>query len=83
MQIVMAEELRILLVADPVIDQDQPVTVLHEQAAHGPGAEVVGIRRMVLAPQRLGHHAEHGAAIELEETGIDHVQSHGAKFEDP
>ena len=73
MQVVVPEEFGVLLVADAIVDQDQSSTIFHQQTAHRPGAEVVRIGRMVLAPKCLRHHTEHGTTVELEETGIDHM----------
>ena len=69
----MPEELGVLFVSDPIVDQGQSISVLHQKTTHRPSAQVVGIGCMALFPDRLGHHTEHGTTIELEETGIDHV----------
>ena len=79
-QVVVPEELRILLVADAIVDQGEAIAVLHQQAAHGPGAQVVGIGRVFGAPQRFGDHPEHGTAIQLEEPRVDRVQLHGTNI---
>src|SRR5580658_7651391 len=62
MKIIVAEEAGILLVPDTVVHQDELVALLDEQASQGPGAEVILIRRMDLAPKGLWNDAEHGAA---------------------
>jgi hypothetical protein len=52
------------LVAEGGVDEDQAVGMLHQKAAQGqldPPALVVP---HPFAPQRIGHHAEHRAAVE-------------------
>ena len=73
MQVVVTEEFCILLIADPVVDQDKSITFFDQEAAHGPCAKVIRIGCMTFLPNGPGHHTEHGTTIELEETGIDHV----------
>ncbi len=72
-EMVMTEEFRILLVADAIVDEDEPVAVFHQHAAHRPGAHVIVVGRVEFVPDAFGHYAEHGAAVELEEAGIDRV----------
>jgi hypothetical protein len=50
MQVIMTEKFGILLVADAIVHQDQPPAILDQQATHSPGAEIVVIGRMDLAP---------------------------------
>src|SRR5438046_1596276 len=57
-------ELGVLLVADPRVDQHQAVVVLDQEAAEREGNAVALVGRDAPLPQRLGHDAEHGAAIE-------------------
>jgi hypothetical protein len=66
----------VLLVAYAVVDEDEAVAVLYEQAAHGPCAEVVGIGRVGALPKLFGHHPEHGATVQFEEPCIYCVKSH-------
>jgi hypothetical protein len=72
-QIIMAEELCILFIPEAVVDEDQSVSVLNEEATHGPCAEVVFISRVCLLPYRLGNHTKHRASIQFEKTGINDV----------
>jgi len=64
-QVVMAPEPGILFVAIAVVNQDQPVAVLYQQAAEGPAAEIVFVGGVLFVPHGFGHNAEHGAAVEL------------------
>jgi hypothetical protein len=69
-EIIMAEEIPFLLIADPVVDQYFPVTVDYQQASHRPVAKVVLIGRIYFRPQGFRHYAEHGAAVEFEIAGL-------------
>ena len=53
------------------LDQDAPVAVVDEQAAQVQVDAVHLVGRMLLLPEDLGHHAEHGAAVELEPAVVD------------
>jgi hypothetical protein len=75
-QVEVPAELLVLLVADAVVDEQQAGPVFNQQAAHGPGAHVVGVGRVQLLPQALGHHAEHGATIKLKQTGVEGMDFH-------
>ncbi len=76
MQIVMSKKFIVLLIAHAGVNQDEPISVLYQQAAHGPGAKVALIGRVKRLPERFGHHAKHGATIELEMPGIDYSKFH-------
>ena len=57
------DELAGLFVADPGIDQDEPVVVLDQQAAQGQRDAIAIIGRSPARPEHLGDDAEHGAAV--------------------
>ena len=57
-------ELLALLVADPRIHEDQAVVVLDQQAPQRQTNPVPRVGDDTAFPQGLGHHAEHGAAVE-------------------
>src|SRR5690606_14303902 len=80
MQIIVPEKLLVLLVTYTGIDKNEPVALLYQKAAHSPGAHVVFIRRIKLAPHTLGHYTMHGATIELEQSCIYCVQIHSILF---
>jgi hypothetical protein len=50
-QVEVPAEFLVLLVADAVVDEHQPPRVLDEQAAHGPGAHIVVIGRVLPGPE--------------------------------
>ena len=79
MQVVVAEEFLGLLVADAAVDQNQPRIDFHQERAHRPGAEVLGIGGIGPRPKLLWNHPKHRAAIQLEIPGVNRVQSHGVK----
>jgi hypothetical protein len=62
--------------ANPGIHQDLAISGIDQQAAHGPGAKVVFIRRIEFLPHALGHYAKHGTAIEFEIARIDGNEFH-------
>ncbi len=72
-RLVVAEKFLTLLVAHARVDQDQAIAVLDQQAAHSPGAEVVGVGGVVFLPKHFRDDAEHGPAIEFEKSGVDYV----------
>lgn len=76
MQIVVGEEFFILLIAHAGVDKNEAIPAFYQQAAHGPGAKVALIGRVERLPERFRHHAEHGAAVELEMPGVDHAEFH-------
>jgi hypothetical protein len=43
--------------------EDVALLGLYQQAAHGPGTEVVGIWWVLTGPKGFGHYAEHSAAV--------------------
>ena len=76
MQVIVAEEFRILLVPDAIVYQNEPVPVFDQQAAHGPRTQVVFVGGICSLPKRFGHHAKHGSAIQLKKTSINYVKLH-------
>ena len=74
MEVIVAEEFFTLLIADSCIHQDQPVSLLNKQRAHGPATHISFIGWIRAAPKALGHHAEHGATVEPKVAGFDPVQ---------
>ena len=76
---IMAEELLALLVAHAAIDEHQAVALLDQQGAQSPIAAVPLVGGVVFRPEGLRDHAEHGAAVELEQTVGDRVDRHGRK----
>ena len=58
-------QLRRLLVADAGLDHDRMLAGAHDNRIQAEQDAVLLIGRSALLPERLGHHAEHGAAIEL------------------
>ena len=64
---IMAEELLALLVAHAAVDEHQAVALLDQQGAQGPIASVPLVGGVVLRPEGLRDHAEHGAAVQLEQ----------------
>jgi hypothetical protein len=79
-QEIVREELLTLLIPYSGIDKREALAIFNQQAAHSHIDEVVAISRICLLPDTLGHHAKHGAAVELEMTGFDGVKFHGAKI---
>src|SRR5262245_3709143 len=71
MQIIVAKELFILLVAKSVVDQDAVVAVLDQQAAHSPGTKIPIVGGIGFVPKRFWNDAEHSASVELKISGID------------
>src|SRR5580700_1368685 len=57
-------ELRRKLVADPGLDGDGVLSRPHDDRVQPQQDSVLGISWRALLPQRLGHHAEHGAPVE-------------------
>ncbi len=68
-----AEKLFALLIPNAGVDQYLPVVLFNEEAAHGPVAQVVFIRRIVPLPEYLWHHPEHGPAVEFEISCMDRM----------
>ena len=69
-EVVVAEEFFALLVADSCIHQDQSVSLLNKQRAHGPATHISFIGWIRAAPKALGHHSEHSASIQFEITCV-------------
>jgi hypothetical protein len=61
----MGAKASILLIANPGIYQNFALTGIDQQAAHGPGAEVVFVGLVHLLPHASGHYAKHGTSIEF------------------
>ena len=76
---VMAEEFFALLVAHAAVDEHQAVALFDQEGAKGPIAAVALIGGVVLRPERLRDHAEHGAAVQLEQAVGDRVDRHAGK----
>ena len=55
--------------------------MLDQEAAQRQGDSVPVVRRDTPLPQRLGHHAEHGAAVEGLAAGLQGVAREAANFE--
>jgi hypothetical protein len=70
---IVAQKLCILFVADTIIDENQFAAIFDQQASHGPGAKIVVIGRIGFRPERFGHNTEHGTAIQLEKTSVNHM----------
>ena len=79
MEIVVAPEFSILLIAIAIVYQYQPVAIFYQQAAKRPTAEIVIIGGVLFVPHAFGHYTKHGAAVELEKTGIDAIELHSLK----
>ena len=67
------EELGVLLVAEPGIDQHEAVGMLDEETAHGERDAVAVVVLHPPGPERVRHHAEHGAAVEPLPAGLQRV----------
>ena len=74
-------ELGVVLVPRPGIDQDKPIGMLDQEAPHGERNAVPLIGSNLSLPQRLGHHAEHRAAIEALQAGLQRVARELANLE--
>ena len=66
-------ELRRFLVPDAAINQHQSIVMFDEQTAHTHGNAILRVGSDAALPQRLGHYAKHGAAVELLSAGLDRV----------
>ena len=64
-------ELLVLLVAESRVDQDQAIVVLDQEAAQRERNAVARVGRDPPLPQRLGNDAEHRAAVQVLETGLE------------
>jgi hypothetical protein len=74
-------ELRVLLAADPGVDQHEAVVVLDQQAAKGERDPIAVVRRDPALPQGLGHDPEHGAAIQALHAALEGVTGEAADAE--
>ena len=66
-------ELLVVFVADPGVYQDQSIPGLHQDAAHRQRDPVPLIGCDLLFPERLGHDAEHSAAVQVHPARIKRV----------
>src|SRR5207247_4397335 len=66
-------ELGRFLVADSGVDQDRTVAVLDQQAAQRERDPVALVRGDAPLPQRLGHDAEHGAAVQTLQAAFERM----------
>ena len=64
-----------LLVSDPRIEQHQFAIVFNEETAHPHRNAITRVGRDSLLPKWLGHHAKHGAAIELLTACLDRMDA--------
>src|SRR5207244_6237852 len=74
--------LRRHLRADAGVDQDVVIVRAYEQRPHRKRDAILLVRRRTLFPQRLGHDAEHRAAVETEAAvgkgdEIEGTETHG------
>ena len=67
------DELLVLLVADPGIDQDEPIVVLDEQATQRERNAIAIVGLSSARPEHLRNDTEHGAAVEVLATGFERV----------
>ena len=78
---VVTEKLLRLFVANPTIHQDKSTPYFDEERSHRPCAQVLGVWRIGVRPKLLRHHPKHCSAIQFEISGVNRVQSHGAKVD--
>jgi hypothetical protein len=62
-QVIVTEKLRVLFIAQPVVNEDQPVVVFKEQTSHGPGTQIVFIGGIGLLPNTFGNYTKHCPSI--------------------
>src|SRR2546428_1097917 len=74
-------ELVVLLVAEPRVDEDQPVVVLDQETPQRQGNAVALVGRDAALPQGLRHDAEHGPAVEALRTALQRVTPEPAHLE--
>lgn len=74
------EELRILLVPHPGVDQHEPIGMLDEQAAHPERDPIPFVRRDAALPKRLRHDAEHRTAVEALAAGLESMDPPGTEL---
>src|SRR5690242_863626 len=73
-------ELRVFLVARAGIDQHRPDVVLDQQTPHAKLNPVARVGGNAALPERLGHDAEHRAAVELLATGLNRMHAKTAEL---
>src|SRR5690625_324352 len=73
-------ELRVLLVTDTRIDQDECIGCLDEEAAETEGDTVPLISRDPTLPEDLGNHPEHRTTIEVLESSLEGMNTKIAKL---
>src|SRR4029077_7944707 len=71
-------ELRIFLVAEARVDQDEPVWMLDEEAPHRQGNSVALVRWDATLPQAFRHHPEHCASVQAHRSALDRVAGQAA-----
>src|SRR5207253_11468388 len=69
------------LVAEPGVHEHEAVVVLDQQAAQRQGDAVALVGGDAPLPQRLGHDAEHGAAVEALGAAFEGMAGEAADFE--
>ena len=67
---VMAKEFLALLVAHAAVHQHQPVAILDEQERRAQSQRLRSSVGWCLVQRGFGHHAEHGAAVQLEQPWV-------------
>src|SRR5690606_2775490 len=79
-QIVKTQKPGVLLVAYTIVDKDAPVSVFHQEATHGPCAEILFVSRVQFIPNGFWYYTEHGATVQFEEACIDNRKLHNANL---
>ena len=67
-KIIIGKEFLTLLVPDPGIDEDSPVTLFHQKATHRPITQIVLVAGIEFIPDDFRHHAKHSATVKLKIT---------------
>jgi len=75
-QMIVTEKFGVLFVAYAIIDQNQAVTVFHEQTTHGPGTQIILVCRICFLPDDFGYNTKHGATIQLKKSRFDNMELH-------
>jgi hypothetical protein len=76
-QVIIAEELCVLFVAQAIVDEDKSVAIFDEETTHGPCAEVVFVGGICFLPDRFRYHTKHRAPIQFKKSGVDYVKLQG------
>ena len=80
----MSRNFVVLLVPGAAVDEHEPIVVLDENAAHAERDAVALVGGDAALPERLGHDAEHRAAVELLSARLQRVDAeaaYGARFD--